>query len=128
MSDPVQLTDLDVITRYSIAVRKATAERDELIETLRADLSWLERGLRRTRPGDIAPEVEEPAQGDEHDDLADEAAEPEPAPTPPADRAPIRRMPAKVTPARRSAGKKTAAKPAAKKAATKKATARRSAR
>ncbi|HWB65265.1 MAG TPA: hypothetical protein VG708_00355 [Mycobacteriales bacterium] len=49
MPDPVQLTDLDVITRYSIAVRTATADRDELIATLRADLAWLDGG-RRSRP------------------------------------------------------------------------------
>ncbi|HEX3706774.1 MAG TPA: hypothetical protein VHV76_09105 [Mycobacteriales bacterium] len=48
MADSVQLTDLDVIARYSIAVRSATADRDELLETLRADLAWLERGRSRT--------------------------------------------------------------------------------
>lgn len=48
MADSVQLTDLDVIARYSIAVRSATADRDELLETLRADLAWLERGRTRT--------------------------------------------------------------------------------
>jgi hypothetical protein len=49
-SDRIDLTELDVITRYSLAVRHATAERDELIETLRADLAWLEGGRRRTTP------------------------------------------------------------------------------
>jgi hypothetical protein len=44
VGDPVQLTDLDGITRYSIAVRSPTADRDELIETLRSDLAWLESG------------------------------------------------------------------------------------
>ena len=48
MADSVQLTDLDVIARYSIAVRSATADRDELLETLRADVAWLERGRNRT--------------------------------------------------------------------------------
>jgi hypothetical protein len=52
MADSVQLTDLDVIARYSIAVRSATADRDELVETLRADLAWLERG--RTRASTTA--------------------------------------------------------------------------
>jgi len=47
-ADRVDLTDLDVITRYSLAVRAATADRDELIATLRADLDWLEGGRRRT--------------------------------------------------------------------------------
>jgi hypothetical protein len=116
MADAVQLTDLDVITRYSIAVRKATADRDELIETLRADLSWLERGLRRTR----TPAAETTEVSDEPDEVADdEVAEV---------RTPIRRMPAKVTPSRRTAAKKTAAKPAAKKSATKRTAPRRSSR
>ncbi|HVT65249.1 MAG TPA: hypothetical protein VHD81_08845 [Mycobacteriales bacterium] len=48
MADSIQLTDLDVIARYSIAVRSATADRDELLETLRADVAWLERGRSRT--------------------------------------------------------------------------------
>jgi hypothetical protein len=47
--DRVELTDLDVITRYSLAVRAATADREDLIEALRSDLAWLEEG-RRTRP------------------------------------------------------------------------------
>jgi hypothetical protein len=48
MADSVQLTDLDVIAKYSIAVRSATADRDELIAALRADLSWLEHGRTRS--------------------------------------------------------------------------------
>ena len=47
--DRVELTELDVITRYSLAVRAATADRAELIAALRADLAWLESG-RRARP------------------------------------------------------------------------------
>ena len=46
MADDVRLTDLEVIQRYSIAVRGETAERDELIEALRADLAFLEDGRR----------------------------------------------------------------------------------
>jgi hypothetical protein len=48
--DRVELTELDVITRYSLAVRSATAPREELIAALRDDLAWLEggRGRRRT--------------------------------------------------------------------------------
>lgn len=45
--DRIDLTDLDVISRYSLAVRAATAPRAELIAALRADLDWLE-GSRRT--------------------------------------------------------------------------------
>ncbi|HEU5034270.1 MAG TPA: hypothetical protein VFT62_05865 [Mycobacteriales bacterium] len=44
--DRVELTELDVITRYSLAVRAATADREELIAALRADLQWLEGGRR----------------------------------------------------------------------------------
>jgi len=49
--DRIELTELDVITRYSLAVRSATAPREELIAALRDDLAWLEssgRGRRRT--------------------------------------------------------------------------------
>jgi hypothetical protein len=45
--DRVELTELDVITRYNLAVRHASAPRDELIATLRSDLTWLEGGRRR---------------------------------------------------------------------------------
>jgi hypothetical protein len=48
-SDRVDLTELDVITRYSLAVRHGTAERAEVIQALRSDLAWLE-GTRRTTP------------------------------------------------------------------------------
>ena len=46
-SDRIDLIELDVITRYSLAVRHGTAERAEVIQTLRSDLAWLE-GTRRT--------------------------------------------------------------------------------
>lgn len=39
--DLVTLTDLEVITRYSLALRTASAERAELIRVLRDDLDWL---------------------------------------------------------------------------------------
>ncbi|HWA67617.1 MAG TPA: hypothetical protein VG899_14745 [Mycobacteriales bacterium] len=55
MADSVQLTDLDVIAKYSIAVRTATADRDELIAALRADLSWLEHGRSRSSTAFRAP-------------------------------------------------------------------------
>jgi hypothetical protein len=47
--DRVELTDLDVITRYSLAVRAATADRADLIAALRSDLAWLEGGRRPAR-------------------------------------------------------------------------------
>ena len=48
--DRVELTELDVITRYSLAVRTATADRAELIAAMRDDLAWLEAGRSRRRP------------------------------------------------------------------------------
>ncbi len=57
--DRVELTDLEVIQRWSLAVRGASAERAEVIAALRADLSWLEGGRRpradRADDGDAAP-------------------------------------------------------------------------
>jgi hypothetical protein len=124
MSDPVELTDLDIITRYSIAVRTATAERDELIETLRADLSWLESGRLRP-PVPIRPE---PAT-----DLRTRTARAAPSPpAPPAApepgevTAPIRRMSASLPPrmpAGSSVAKSTRANAASTKAVPKKAAA-----
>jgi hypothetical protein len=52
--DRVELTELDVITRYSLAVRHASAPREELIAALRDDLAWLEGGRRRTAPKSTA--------------------------------------------------------------------------
>jgi hypothetical protein len=42
--DRVELTDLEVIQRWSLAVRGASADRADVIAALRADLAWLERG------------------------------------------------------------------------------------
>ena len=41
MADDVSLTDLEVIQRYSLAVRGATASRADLVQALSADLAWL---------------------------------------------------------------------------------------
>jgi len=127
MADSVQLTDLDVIARYSIAVRSATADRDELIETLRADLTWLERD-RRSRPATVDP----PVGGDPDDETngqTDVGVDVEPEAEVALPRAPIRRMPApkpRVTTARKAAAKKTATKKTAtKKTATKKPAAKK---
>ena len=46
MADDVQLTDLEIIQRYSLAVRVAAATRVELIAVLQADLDWLRGGRR----------------------------------------------------------------------------------
>lgn len=53
--DDVRLTDLEVIQRYSIAVRGETADRAELIEALRADLAFLEKPARKSAPAKKAP-------------------------------------------------------------------------
>jgi hypothetical protein len=53
MADPrdrVDLTELDVISRYSLAVRTATADRVELVAALRSDLAWLEAGRAARTP------------------------------------------------------------------------------
>jgi hypothetical protein len=51
--DRVELTDLEVIQRWSLAVRGASAERAEVVAALRADLAWLERG--RSAPAPSTP-------------------------------------------------------------------------
>ena len=47
MADDVQLTDLEVIQRYSLAVRGATASRADLVAALESDLAWLTGRARR---------------------------------------------------------------------------------
>ena len=59
--DRVELTELDVITRYSLAVRTATADRAELIAAMRADLAWLESGRGRRRSAPASPRKAAPA-------------------------------------------------------------------
>ena len=83
--DDVQLTDLEVIQRYSLAVRGAAASRAELVATLESDLAWL-RGGRRAPAAKAAPKAEAPAA----------------APKPAAKRAPAKRAPAKRSPAKRT--------------------------
>jgi hypothetical protein len=52
-ADDVQLPDLEVIQRYSIAVRGASAPRDEVIAALRADLDWLTSSSSRPAPSRV---------------------------------------------------------------------------
>ncbi|HWH29083.1 MAG TPA: hypothetical protein VNU26_08990, partial [Mycobacteriales bacterium] len=49
MADDVQLTDLEVVQRWSLAVRQPAASRDELVAALEADLAWLRSGRPRAR-------------------------------------------------------------------------------
>ncbi|MEX2289629.1 MAG: hypothetical protein WD794_04795 [Mycobacteriales bacterium] len=51
--DDVQLTDLEVIQRFSLAVRGATASRAAVVAALQADLDWL-TGARRAAPTEPA--------------------------------------------------------------------------
>ncbi|MCU1672529.1 MAG: hypothetical protein JWN77_642 [Frankiales bacterium] len=51
--DDVQLPDLQVIQRYSLAVRGATAPRADVIAALEADLAWL--GAGKSGPTKKAP-------------------------------------------------------------------------
>jgi hypothetical protein len=50
MADDVELPDLEVLARYSLAVRAATAPREEVIEVLEADLAWLRSARPARRP------------------------------------------------------------------------------
>jgi len=97
--DDVPLPDLQVIQRYSLAVRGATAPRADLIAALEADLAWLTgTARRRTTP----------------------AVKAAPVTTPPAPAAtkPTTSKPAAKAPAKKAAAKKPASKAPAKKAST----------
>ncbi len=91
MADSVQLTDLDVIARYSLAVRSATADRDELLETLRADVAWLERGRSRASTSAFRRSEGEDAEADSDDEAPSRSA-----------RSTAKKAPAKRAAARRS--------------------------
>jgi hypothetical protein len=51
MADDVQLADLELVQRYSLAVRTESAPRDELVAALEADLAWLTGGRRASAAG-----------------------------------------------------------------------------
>jgi outer membrane biosynthesis protein TonB len=110
MADDVRLTDLEVIQRYSIAVRGETADRAELVEALRADLAFLEGGRARsaakpaparTAPPKPAPKPAKPVP----------KPAPKPAPAKAAKPAPAKRKPIPAKPAKPAkAAKKAPAK------------------
>lgn len=58
VDDAVQLTDLEVIQQFSLAVRGATAPRDTVIRALETDLAWL-RGTTTAPPAE--PVLDKPA-------------------------------------------------------------------
>ena len=100
--DDVQLTDLEVIQQFSLAVRGATATRAQVIAALEADLAFLQGSRRRT------------------------SSAPAPVKPSPVSTTPIKRAPARATlPVTKPGATKAAAKApvtavAAKKAAGKK--------
>ncbi|HLW18014.1 MAG TPA: hypothetical protein VKV69_11720 [Actinomycetota bacterium] len=48
--DQVRLPDLEVIRRYSIAVRREHASADEVLEALQSDIDAIKRALRGSAP------------------------------------------------------------------------------
>ena len=54
-NDDVQLTDLEVIQQFSLAVRGATASRADVIAALEADLAYLGAGRRAAAASKTAP-------------------------------------------------------------------------
>ena len=81
-ADDVQLPDLEVIQRFSLAVRGATAPRAEVVAALQADLAWLTGEGAASRSAPAATPVRAPRKG---------AAQPS---TPPRKRAARRPVPA----------------------------------
>jgi len=48
--DQIRLPDLEVIRRYSIAVRREHAPAEEVLDALQADVEAIRRALRGSRP------------------------------------------------------------------------------
>lgn len=53
--DQVRLPDLEVIRRYSIAVRREHASAEEVLEALQADVDAIKRALRGSAPVRTTP-------------------------------------------------------------------------
>ncbi|HVE98438.1 MAG TPA: hypothetical protein VNA12_04585 [Mycobacteriales bacterium] len=87
MADDVRLTDLQVIQRYSIAVRGETADRDDLVAALRADLVWLQGGTSRPRRAVDDEDAAPPARSAPRAPTAASRRAPAPAPRKPAAKA-----------------------------------------
>ncbi len=96
-SDDVHLPDLQVIQRYSLAVRGASAPRAEVIAALTADLEWLRGGVRR-RTTTTAAAAPVPAT----------ATNASPVKKAPAKQAPVKKGPAKKAPASPKSGARRA--------------------
>src|SRR3954452_24045226 len=110
--DPVEFTDLEVIQRWSLAVRSASADRADVVAALRADLAWLEGPARRTR---VQVDHDDGAHDGAHVELDNDI-----------DERPVRRRPAapRSSTSRAGATRKTAVKrtPAKRTSTTKRAT------
>ena len=63
-SDDVSLTDLEVIQRFSLAVRGPVASRAEVVAALRSDLAWLTGEAARSAASPPAPAGRRPVPAD----------------------------------------------------------------
>lgn len=117
--EDVQLPDLQVIQRYSLAVRGASAPLADVVAALQADLAWLTGSGRRSR---VAPSVAAPDTSDIQKPVAVKQASAKKAPARAATvtKAPAKKAPAKKAPARKA----TATRAPAKKAPARKGTRR----
>ena len=103
-SDDVQLPDLQVIQRYSLAVRGASAPRAQVIAALTADLEWLRGGGRRRTTAVGAPvTATAPAKA------PSAAVTKSPAKKAPVKKAPVKKAPVKKAPAKKAPLKKAGA-------------------
>ena len=93
-TDDVQLPDLAVIQRYSLAVRGATAPREDVIAALREDLDWLTTGTRPKPARTVRPAAASPAKP---------ASPASPAKASSPAKAAARKAPAKKAPAKKKA-------------------------
>ena len=106
--DDVLLTDLEVIQRYSLAVRGASASRTELVAALQADLAWLQ-GSRRSAPAKSADKTADKPADKPADKAAAKTPDRSPAKAPAKAAAPVPvRAPAKKAPTKAASTKRRA--------------------
>ena len=121
----VRLTDLEVIQQFSLAVRGATASRQDVIAALQADLAYLTSGRSSARSVPSPSRASLPSAGR----LAPISTAKPPAAKAPVAKAPAAKAPAKkAAPAQKGAAKspaKSPAKTSAKKAPAKATRSRR---
>ena len=103
-ADDVQLPDLQVIQRYSLAVRGATAPLADVVEALQADLAWLTGSGRRRAAPPATPVAETPPIVATPSKPA--AAKKSPAKKSPAKKAVTTRKAAAKAPARKSGARR----------------------